>query len=347
MKINAIKKTLLGILSVYLMFNFSSCSSDDNTTEETTVTDESEGEEIELVDGTTIDETTLGFAKGNVEVTFVEIDGVEYYQIDTSNQTSLPVNHEMGPWCPYDIEDDTAEEGGIWLDDGVLYNITYDFLDTTVNELYTEEEGFDGDLWDEIIDGDNVNYTETQEECILAANPNVDPDLWSHCVECLPSFFEDEFIENVYYLPVNPVKLDTPQNISGTHGISFNGVIYEAEAPVADIISAYTIAAFDNAGGHINPYEGYHYHTSTSMTLSEEQEDGHADKIGYALDGFELYDYDDSILNDLDDCQGHEDDARGYHYHVSAPGTLMFLPCFYGQELSSGTEGGQGGPPMP
>jgi len=33
---------------------------------------------------------------------------------------------------------------------------------------------------------------------------------------------------------------------------------------------------------------------------------------------------------DLDECRGHYDEIRGYHYHVDAAGTNNFLNCLQG-----------------
>ncbi|MFP3398777.1 YHYH protein, partial [Brevibacterium sp. SIMBA_078] len=71
--------------------------------------------------------------------------------------------------------------------------------------------------------------------------------------------------------------------------IAFNGVRFDAPAPVSNILGAYTLAPFDDAGGHINPHAGYHYHAATGLTTKIEQDDGHAPMIGYALDGYGIY----------------------------------------------------------
>jgi hypothetical protein len=327
---------------LFSLLSLFACSSDDSTDDSTDDDVETEEEyividrdEVVLIEGTDVDETTLGFAEGNVEVQLVEIDGTEYYQVYTSNQISLPVDYDMGPWCAYDVDDDTDEEGGIWIDNehGEVYQVTYDFLDTTVNELYSDSDEDDA-YWDAMIDGDNVNYTNSRYLCINAAVAVVEEEYWSQCVECLPEYFEDETIEEAYYFPVTPVKLDQPSDIQGTQGIALNGVIFDGSAPVDDIISYYTIAAFDDAGGHINPFVGYHYHTNTGLTYGFDEDDDHR-FIGYALDGYKIYEHDET-LTDLDDCNGHDDDDLGYHYHISDAATNENLPCFYGQTATTG-----------
>jgi len=55
--------------------------------------------------------------------------------------------------------------------------------------------------------------------------------------------------------------------------------------------------------------------------------------IGYALDGYGLYAHLDVIgqtATGLDDCRGHYDETRGYHYHVDAAGANNFINCLRG-----------------
>lgn len=49
-------------------------------------------------------------------------------------------------------------------------------------------------------------------------------------------------------------------------GLTLNGVTLAAPAPVDAILGAYTIAAFDDCAGHINPVAGYHYHGHSDDT---------------------------------------------------------------------------------
>jgi hypothetical protein len=55
--------------------------------------------------------------------------------------------------------------------------------------------------------------------------------------------------------------------------------------------------------------------------------------IGYVIDGFGLYELLDQNGKEpegLDNCRGHYDATRGYHYHVSTAGSNSFIPCFSG-----------------
>jgi len=64
-----------------------------------------------------------------------------------------------------------------------------------------------------------------------------------------------------------------------------------------------------------------------------EQADGHAPMIGYAIDGFGIYALLDKNGKEpigLDECGGHVDDIRGYHYHAGAPGGNQIIKCLHG-----------------
>lgn len=128
-----------------------------------------------------------------------------------------------------------------------------------------------------------------------------------------------------------------------------NGVEFSAPAPVNNILSAYTLAPFDDAGGHINVNQGYHYHAATGVSTAVAQIDGHTPLIGYALDGHGIYaqlDDNGNEPSDLDACRGHFDNIRGYHYHVDAAGNNNFINCLAGAYVVDvdGVDGG-GGPP--
>lgn len=275
-------------------------------------------------------------ANSNITVTTVNCtlsDGTETqcYQIVTN---SAPIDHEMGPWCPENIADD-ATAGGIWLQDGEVHDVDGAFVANMAD--------FYGDQTWQMYDADgNIFITETEEDCINAANPDVGAEYENFCVECLPSYITD--VSQTYLIPITPVLQDNPaffatgpggppSDVPSTRGIALNCIEYSAPAPVNNILSAYTLAPFDDAGGHINVHQGYHYHAATGVSYSVEQSDGHAPLIGYALDGYGIYgrlDEDGNEPTDLDDCRGHYDDIRGYHYHVDNAGNNNFINCLHG-----------------
>ncbi|PWJ56831.1 YHYH protein [Dyadobacter jejuensis] len=240
---------------------------------------------------------------------------------------SAATDHTMGPWCPSNISDD-ASAGGIWLEDGNVYDVDGAFIENLAS--------FYNDATWQMYDASTgaITKTLTIEDCEAAANPNVGEAYKNYCVECLPSYVSS--VTNTYYIPVTPVKLSTAVSFGGgpgssgpsTRGIAFNGVVFDAPAPTSAILGAYTLAPFDDAGGHINLTAGYHYHAATGLSTKIEQTDGHAAMIGYAMDGFGMYERLSATgteYTDLDDNRGHYDSTRGYHYHVDYAGANNFI----------------------
>ena len=238
----------------------------------------------------------------------------------------------MGPWCPDNIADD-ATAGGIWLEGGEVYDVDGAFVEnmaTFYNDTNWMMYDANGDIY----------VTDTQEDCENAANPNVGAEYENFCVECLPSYITD--LTQTWTIPITPIVQASstlfatgPGGPPGqgtaapsTRGVALNGIEFSAPAPVDNILGAYTLAPFDDAGGHINVHQGYHYHAATGFGTKIAQDDGHAALIGYALDGFGIYELLDTSGNaptDLDNLRGHSDDTRGYHYHVDEAGNNNFI----------------------
>ncbi len=244
----------------------------------------------------------------------------------------IPTDHVMGPWCPTNISDD-ATAGGIWLKDGNVYDVDGAFIKNLATFFSDNTWMMYNSATGEVI------RTKTQAECQAAANPNVGVEYKNFCVECLPSYVAS--LTQTYYIPVSPVKLTNSVQFGGgpqssgpsLRGIAFNGVRFDAPAPVDRILGAYTLAPFDDAGGHINLGAGYHYHAANGKSKEIAQTDGHAPMIGYAIDGHGLYarlDAKGAESNDLDECRGHYDATRGYHYHVDKAGANNFINCLKG-----------------
>ncbi|NNE78112.1 MAG: YHYH protein [Pricia sp.] len=315
------------------MFSCNSCSSDSNDdTLEEIVNDET-GNDGES-EGILVDVDSSYFTADNVTITTVPCtlsDGTETecYQIVTS---STPSDHEMGPWCPENIADG-AEAGGIWVEAGEVYDVDGAFVEnlaTFYNDTHWQMYDTNGDIY----------VTDTQEDCENAANPNVGTEYENFCVECLPSYITD--ISQTWRIPITPVLQDNAvlfgtgpggpgNNAPSTRGVALNGIEFSAPAPVDNILGAYTLAPFDDAGGHINVHQGYHYHAATEGMADRHviaQDDGHSALIGYALDGYGIYELEDADGNsptDLNELRGHSDDTRGYHYHVDEAGNNNFI----------------------
>ena len=245
---------------------------------------------------------------------------------------STPPDHAMGPWCPSNISDDKSK-GGIWLENGNVYDVDgafvknlASFYNNTTWQMYNTSTGA-------------ITKTLTQADCQAAANPNVGAAYKNYCVECLPSYVST--LTKTIYIPVTPVKLTSPISFGmgpgssgpSIRGIAFNGVVFDAPAPKNAILGAYTLAPFDDAGGHINMGAGYHYHAATGLSKKIVQADGHAAMIGYALDGFGIYERlsaGGTEYTDLDASRGHSDATRGYHYHVDKAGANNFINSLAG-----------------
>ncbi|WP_434036425.1 YHYH protein [Formosa sp. 4Alg 33] len=327
MKVNNIRSAVFtSTLLIMGIVSLASCSSSESDSD---VETDSQDDNI-IVDV----EPSYFYTEGqNITVTKVPCtlsDGSssDCYQIVS---TSIPADHAMGPWCPSNIEDG-AEAGGIWLEGGEVYDVDGAFIKNMAT-FYNDAN------WLMYDDNGDVYVTDSEEDCINAANPDVGTEYENFCVECIPSYITD--ISQTWLIPVTPVYQSDvvyfateggggPGSVSipSTRGIALNGIEFSAPAPTNNILSAYTLAPFDDAGGHINVHQGYHYHAATGYSIKVEQEDGHAALIGYALDGFgiyELLDESGAMPTDLDDLRGHSDETRGYHYHVDDAGNNKFI----------------------
>ena len=320
MNTQILKLPVLGLAIISMgILSCTSCSNDENTTDT-----ETENGVVINVDSSNF--TTSGVTITTVPCTLSDGTVTECYQIVTS---TTPSDHQMGPWCPENIADD-ASAGGIWLENGQVYDVDGAFVENMAT-FYNDTNWL---MYD--ANGD-VYVTETEEDCINAANPNVGEEYENFCVECLPEYITG--LSQTFLIPITPVLQDTPVIFStgpggppsdapATRGIALNGIEFSAPAPVDNILGAYTLAPFDDAGGHINVHQGYHYHAATGFSTKVAQADGHAALIGYALDGIGIYERLDSSGNaptDLDELRGHTDETRGYHYHVDAAGNNNFI----------------------
>ena len=275
-------------------------------------------ETAQIVDGPTEVDCTLS---GGTQTTCFSI-----------TVSHVPQTYTPGPWCPTNIADG-AEAGGIWFLDGETVDVDGTFI-ASLAEVY-------GDTNWQLYDpqtGD-VRFTGTLEACEAAARPDVDPTYQNHCVQCLPEYLPDD-ATLTYVIPLEPVLADaTSATNAGGSGIAANGVRLDGPAPVDAIIGAYTIAPFDDCGGHINPHVGYHYHAVTDClsgaptTVSGADLDvvsGHGGQIGVAMDGQAIFPpvlADASDPGDLDACNGHASDGLPYHYNAGSVGSNQILGC--------------------
>lgn len=249
-----------------------------------------------------------------------------------------PVTYDTGPFCP-DTITDTADAGGIWFDGNGVYDIDGEFI-VDLAELYGD------DAWMMYDEDGNVLVTETAEEFEAAARPDVDPSLQNHCVEGRLEWLENgEPISTTVQIPVEPVLADSASAPQGNLGVTLDGIVIAASAPVDAILGAYTIAAFDDCGGHYNPFDGYHLHGAVGCSEIGDVADGETAMFAYAMDGFAVHSpLDDPDSVELDECNGHTTEEAGYHYHANDAAENQVIECLIGQTVAGGDAAG-GGPP--
>ncbi len=241
-----------------------------------------------------------------------------------------PAGREPGHFCPRNISDG-VDVSGVWFNktgEGDLVDLTGDFivkLATYYNDpnwqLYDPETG-------------KVRYTATKEACQGAAKPIVEEEYKQNCIECEMSYLDEDFSRS-YLIPTKPIHSEKTVRVR-TAGIALDGAELSGPAPINAILDSYTIAAFDDCGGHINERQGYHYHSTTGCTDTPVSDDGYAPQIGYAPDGYAIYAMKDAAGNEaesLDECRGTTDAVRGYHYRAASPSENMIIGCLRGETV--------------
>ncbi len=266
------------------------------------------------------------------------------YEIITSG---APAGRVPGPFCPRSTEDG-ADVSGKWFNNegkGDLVDLTGQFI-LSLDEYYGDEKWV---LYD--AKTNKIRYTATKASCSGAARPDVEEQYKQNCIECELSYLEDDF-SLTYLIPTTPIPAKKTGRVR-TVGIALDGTELSGPAPIQAILGSYTIAAFDDCGGHINLHQGYHYHSTTGCTDTVTTEDGHAPLIGYAVDGYGIYAMKDAQGNEetLDECRGNTDETRGYHYHAASPSENLFIGCLHGESVDAGgpppggPDGRKGPPP--
>ena len=309
----------------------------DSQTNEVEPTDDSAGTEPEAAEVFVSDASTPIdlFIEGALETDIVAVDctlstGTETscYQITVAG---YPADGDIGPFCPTTTSD-TAEDAGIWFDGEQLYDLDGQFI-LDLPEIYSD------DNWHLHDDDGHVHVTETEEEFDGAARPDVAEEYQNHCVEGQIAWLDGgEPITSTVQMPVNPIMAGSSTPTGGQIGVTLNGVTIDGPAPVNAILGAYTIAAFDDCGGHVNPVAGYHLHGATGCSEVGDVADGETPAFGIALDGFAIHsplDEADLAAAGLDECNGHTTDELGYHYHANSAEQNAVLSCLMGESIST------------
>jgi len=136
----------------------------------------------------------------------------------------------------------------------------------------------------------------------------------------------------IFKIPLRPKIAKEPTELPmGPIGVAVNGIPfynpYTAEGN--DAVSGPFAEVFDSGCGHPDQLGRYHYHKYPVCLKSpfHDKEGEHSPLIGLAFDGFAVYgpqDLEGKPPTDLDECNGHEDDERGYHYHVTKKFPYIF-----------------------
>ncbi len=323
------------LAAVLLLSSCGGSSTDDSTSTSTTDSSDSTSTTASAVDTTLFLDDALAEEPTTEDCTLSGGTETTCYRITVSG---YPADHEVGPFCPKTITDG-ADAGGLWFDGDNLYDLTGQFIE----DLATT---YDDDGWKMYDEDGNVLVTETAEEFEAAARPDVDPDLQNHCIEGKLAWLENgEPITSEVLIPTTPVAADTSAEPQGNQGVTLDGVVIAASAPVSAILGAYTIAAFDDCGAHFNPVEGYHMHGAVGCSEVGEAAEDDTPMFGYAMDGHPVHSpYEEGETpDDLDQCNGHTTEADGYHYHANPAAENQVIACLVGETAES--EDGAGAPP--
>ncbi len=141
-----------------------------------------------------------------------------------------------------------------------------------------------------------------------------------------------------FRLPLEPKLNDHVTRVPmGPIGMALNGVVFfnPFEAGGMNAVEGYSEVWLDSCCGHPEQRGVYHYHKYPVCVKSPFRDNGrqHSPVIGFAFDGFPVYGpyesdgvmaKDQSGDNALDVCNGHSDEQRGYHYHVT-PGRFPYV----------------------
>lgn len=197
------------------------------------------------------------------------------------------------------------------------------------------------------------------------------PDRW-RAIDGNPNYIQEK--DSTYQIPleprVNPRHVAMKDSNNNDHalpmgpiGIAVNGVVFFN--PFDHLQNQDAVWRLDRCCGHPAPNSLYHYHKYPACVKSPWSDDGtaHSPLIGFAFDGFPVYGpYEaagqlakDSRENPLNEFNGHEDAARGWHYHVTPGKFPHIIGGFWGEVderlLRRGPPGGRpgrgpGGPGM-
>ncbi|MFP6900395.1 MAG: YHYH protein [Opitutales bacterium] len=192
---------------------------------------------------------------------------------------------------------------------------------------------------------DSVVITVTDEHLVMKSknlpnHPTANFPDYSRKIDGNPNYVAEQNL--TFYLPLVPKrntraiamdKRNTNRALpGGPIGVAANGVIFFN--PFDHIAEADAVWRLDRCCGHPSPNSQYHYHKYPVCVKSPWADDGegHSPVIGFAFDGYPVYGpYEakgvlakNSKENPLNDFNVHQDDKRGWHYHVT-PGQFPHI----------------------
>jgi hypothetical protein len=138
----------------------------------------------------------------------------------------------------------------------------------------------------------------------------------------------NSILEQNYHfrIPLKPLVAEKTTKLPfGPIGVAVNGIPFynPYNAQGRDAVLGPYAEIFDSCCGHPDPMGRYHYHKYPVCVNSPFRDPSgkHSPIIGWAFDGFAVYGpngEDGSPPRDLDVSNGHIDQIRGYHYHVTS-----------------------------
>lgn len=141
--------------------------------------------------------------------------------------------------------------------------------------------------------------------------------------------------DNAWRIPLHPVPAREPMSAKenffrGAIALAINGVPIFNPIKNDGVTDTKIAGELDEWGGHCGRGDDYHYHLPP---VHLEKEAGKGKPVGYALDGYPIYGFDEadgSPVKKLDWMNGHKDEKGNYHYHSTK--TYPYLNGgFYGE----------------
>lgn len=190
-----------------------------------------------------------------------------------------------------------------------------------------------------------VSYTETSMIVESDGIPN-------HKTAKYPNKDNPNTIQKQKYrfqIPLHPKVAEKPTATPfGPIGVALNGIPfynqYNREGE-----DAVRLEVFDSCCGHPDPGGRYHYHKFPVCVKSpfKDTPGKHSPLVGYAFDGYGIYgprSDGGKPPTDLDECNGHSDDERGYHYHATESYPYI-VGAYHGEVDKSNIDRPPGGGP--